>query len=43
MITAGYLDVLDEQRIHSALERIDLLHQWWIPRGIYCASTGFSP
>jgi hypothetical protein len=43
MITSGYLDVLDQERIDAALERIDLLHDWWIPRGIYCANTGFSP
>jgi hypothetical protein len=43
MITSGYLDVLDQGLIDATLERIDLLHDWWIPRGIYCANTGFSP
>ena len=42
MITAEYLDVLDQEGIDATLQRIDMLHKWWIPRGIYSATTGFS-
>ena len=35
MITSGILDILDQEGIDNTLERIDLLQEWWIPRGIY--------
>ena len=42
MIRAGYIDVLDQSKINAAIERINILHEWWIPRGIYSNEFGFS-
>ena len=35
MITSGILDILDQEGIDNTLERINLMQEWWIPRGIY--------
>jgi hypothetical protein len=42
MITSGYLDVLDQSGIDGALQTIDMMHEWWIPRGTYSSNTGFA-
>lgn len=42
MITSGYIDVLDQDGIASALHTIDWLNEWWVPRGIYSYDNGFS-
>ena len=39
---SGYLKVLDQQGIDNTIERVDLLKEWWIPRGIYCGEGGFT-
>ena len=39
---SGYLEVLDKDAIDNTIERVDLLKDWWIPRGIYCGEGGFT-
>ena len=39
---SGYLEVLDQAVIDNTIERIDLMKDWWIPRGIYCGEGGFT-
>jgi len=39
---SGYLEVLDQTLIDNTIERIDLMKDWWIPRGIYCGEDGFT-
>ena len=44
MITSGLIDVLDQEGIDNTLERINILKEWWIERGIYSGSSkGFAP
>jgi hypothetical protein len=44
MITSGLIDVLNQEGIDNTLQRVNLLSEWWIPRGIYAGSSkGFSP
>ena len=39
---SGYLKVLDQEGIDNTIQRIDLMKDWWIPRGIYCGAGGFT-
>ena len=39
---SGYLKVLDKDAIDNTIERVDLLKEWWIPRGVYCGEGGFT-
>ena len=39
---SGYLKVLDKDAIDNTIERVDLMKDWWIPRGIYCGAGGFT-
>jgi len=44
MITSGIVEVLDQAGINNTLERVNLLEDWWIPRGIYSGKEKkFSP
>lgn len=44
MITSGYIDILESDGISNTLERLDLLQEWWIPRGLYSGeSKKFAP
>ena len=39
---SGYLKVLNQDAIDNTIQRIDLMKDWWIPRGIYCGEGGFT-
>ena len=39
---SGFINVLDQSGIDDAISRIDLMKDWWIPRGIYCGAGGFT-
>ena len=39
---SGFINVLDQSGIDDAISRIDLMKDWWIPRGIYCGAGGFN-
>ena len=35
MIESGFIKILNDDGVANTLERIDLLSDWWIPRGMY--------
>ena len=35
MIESGFIKILNDDGVANTLERIDLLSNWWIPRGMY--------
>ena len=39
---SGYLKVLNQDVIDNTIQRIDLMKDWWIPRGVYCGEGGFT-
>ena len=39
---SGFIDILDQDGINNTIQRIDLMKDWWIPRGIYCGEGGFT-
>ena len=39
---SGYLKVLDQDAIDNTIQRVDLMKDWWIPRGVYCGEGGFT-
>lgn len=38
----GFIDVLSEEQVKLTSEYIDLFQDYWVPRGIYCKTNGFS-
>ena len=39
---SGFINVLDQSGIDDTISRIDLMKDWWIPRGIYSGEGGFN-